>query len=139
MIRTLLWTNLVLLGTTGSGFGQVKPDAKPPAAPRGELRYGGKSFSYWENLPRTELKAEKRIDALHAMAAFGARGYAREATAAIVELLKEYDNDEDAFRINPSAPEKGTPDQRVIYEVIFLFPSQDWDGNVTGAARSPRS
>ena len=53
-------------------------------------------FLIGRSFPRTELKAERCIDAVRAMAAFGVRGYGREATAVIVELLKEYDNDKEA-------------------------------------------
>jgi hypothetical protein len=121
MIRMLLLTTLILLSTTGIISGQTKPEVNQPADLRDELRYDGKPFSYWQTFSLTELKAEKRIDALRALAAFGARRYPKEATAAIVELLKDYDNDEAAFGIDSSAPEKGTPDQRVIHESLWAL------------------
>src|SRR5262245_61994396 len=77
MIRTSLTTGLILLCAANLAFGQTRED----------LRYDGKPFAYWETFPRTELKAERRIEALRAMAAFGSRGYAKEATAALVEML----------------------------------------------------
>jgi HEAT repeat protein len=121
MIRTLVSTAALFMSLVGIGHAQETPAAKKPADPRDELRYDGKPFAYWEAFPRTELKPERRIDALRAMAAFGARGYAKEAMAGIVEMLKEYDNDEAAFGIDPNAPEKATPDQRVIHEALWAI------------------
>ena len=110
MIR-LLMSVVVLLGAVNAGLAQAEPGD--------ELRYDGKPFSYWETYPRTELKPERRIDALRAMAAFGSRGYAKEATAVIVEMLKDYDNDADAFA--DAEPQKATPDQRIINEAIWRW------------------
>jgi hypothetical protein len=95
------------------GASEAENPADPSAVKKEDLRYDGKPFSYWRNYGRTELKAERRIDFLRAMAAFGLNGYAEEATLAIIELLPGYA--EDAFRL--AAGEKpSTPDQRVISE-----------------------
>ncbi len=117
MMRTLL-AMLLLIATTSVAWGQ----AKPAGDPRDELRDGGKPFAYWQKFPRTELKPEWRIDAVHAMAAFGTRGYAKEATAVIVELLREYETDQDAFATcTHDDPSKDTPDQRVIRETMWAL------------------
>jgi len=68
------------------------------APQREELRYGGKSFDWWRNELRTELKAELRVEAIDALGAFGSNGYAEEAAAAIIDVVKVYDvasNDRD--------------------------------------------
>jgi len=102
---------LVLAAVTGSGAGFLtyraagreqaeskkvagadeKPAEKPRRPPREALRYGGKSFEEWRNLLLTELKPESRVEAIKAMSSFGANGYAREAAAAVAELLRGYD------------------------------------------------
>jgi hypothetical protein len=70
--------------------GKSQPAAlKPPA--KGSLRYDGKSFDQWQEELRTELKPERRTEAIKAFAAFGAHGYGEEATRAIVEVMREYD------------------------------------------------
>jgi hypothetical protein len=115
MMRTVCFAIGIVLAAAGFTTAQDKPAAKP----REELRYDGKPFAYWETFMRTELKAERRIDALRALAAFGARGYASEATAAIVEMLKDYEHNVEAFQ--PSEEDKGTSDQRVIREAILAL------------------
>lgn len=55
-----------------------------------DLRYDGKDFAYWKNYWRTELKAERRIEAVRALGAFGVNGYGEEAARMIVELLQGY-------------------------------------------------
>ncbi len=80
-------------------------------ADKDALRYDGKPFAYWETYMRTELKSERRIEGLRALAAFGVRGHAEEAAKAIVEVVKDYG--EDAYG---GDAEHATPDQRVILE-----------------------
>ncbi len=121
MARTLLLAISILLAAAGFSRAQTEPAGKKPADPRDELRYDGKPFAYWESFGRNELKAERRIEAIRALAAFGSRGYAKEATAAIVELLKDYDNDVSAFNYDESKPELMTPDQRVIKEILWAL------------------
>jgi beta-lactamase regulating signal transducer with metallopeptidase domain/protein involved in polysaccharide export with SLBB domain len=65
--------------------------AAPPAKAKGALRYGGKSFEDWRKEATTELKPAPRIEALKAMAAFGANGYGTEATAVLDEVMRGYD------------------------------------------------
>jgi RNA polymerase sigma factor (sigma-70 family) len=62
---------------------------RPPA--KEMLRYGGKSFDDWRTVLMTDLKPETRAEAIKAMSAFGANGYGREATVAIVEAMRGYD------------------------------------------------
>lgn len=70
-------------------FGLEAGGADAPAD-KESLRYDGKSFEYWRIYLRTELKAERRIDAIRALAAFGARGHAQSAVSAIVDAVKDY-------------------------------------------------
>jgi hypothetical protein len=60
-------------------------DQKQPLA---ALRYDGKSFDEWKNEWETELKPERRAEAINAFAAFGANGYGKEAAATIVEVMR---------------------------------------------------
>ena len=63
----------------------------PPGniADRG-LLYDGKTFEQWRNLWKTELKTEKRIECINALAAFGRAGKGTEAAEAILEVAGEY-------------------------------------------------
>jgi hypothetical protein len=54
------------------------------------LTYDGKGFEYWRRTWRTELKVERRTEAIRALAAFGANGYGREAAETILEVVKNY-------------------------------------------------
>jgi HEAT repeat protein len=87
-------------------------DAAKDAGPRvkkEDFRYDGKPFSYWQSYLLTELKAERRIDAIWAMGAFGSKGYAPEATKVLVETVKEFAAERVVYD-----PEPGTPDQKVM-------------------------
>lgn len=64
------------------------------------LRYDGKSFNEWRNSWQTELSHEKRLAAVKALAAFGANGYGKEASTAILDVAGEYD-----FQFLDSEPE----------------------------------
>lgn len=119
MNRALLLAMLFL--PLGADSARAQGDGKKPADPREELRFDGKPFAYWETLGRNELRAERRVEAIDALAAFGSRGYAKEATAAIVDLLKDYDSDKSAFEFDASKPELLTPDQRVIKEAKWAL------------------
>lgn len=83
------------LGILAAGFCLFGFAARSEEAPADKeaLRYNGKPFEYWRNYLRTELKAERRIDAIRALAAFGARGHAQSAATAIIEAIKDYGAD----------------------------------------------
>ncbi len=53
--------------------------------------YDGKTFDQWRSLWRTELKVEKRTEAIEALAAFARAGYGREAVEALFDVAGEYD------------------------------------------------
>jgi beta-lactamase regulating signal transducer with metallopeptidase domain len=63
----------------------------PPADAKPALRYDGKTFGQWQNAWRTELSTEKRIEAVKALATFGANGYGKEAAEVIIEVAGQYD------------------------------------------------
>jgi len=72
---------------------QLEEIAKPTSAEKQDptLRYDGKTFDEWRNLWRTELKTEKRTEAIHALAAFGRAGYGKEAVETIFDVAEQYD------------------------------------------------
>jgi hypothetical protein len=74
-----------------------------------DFRYDGKPFSYWQSYWKTELKAERRIDTLWAMAGFGSRGYAAEATEVVLEMLKEFSPERISYSPMPT-----TPDEKIV-------------------------
>jgi RNA polymerase sigma factor (sigma-70 family) len=102
----------------------VKPAA---AAERNEdLRYDGKPFEYWRDYATNELKAERRIEAVRAMGAFGVRGYAKEGTTVILKLMKEYRGSENAgfwgwTELMRGSKFNGTPDQQVVLEACIAL------------------
>jgi beta-lactamase regulating signal transducer with metallopeptidase domain/HEAT repeat protein/protein involved in polysaccharide export with SLBB domain len=71
------------------------PDSKSalPRIPKEDLRYDGKSFDQWRRELLTELKPEKRVEGISAMAEFGANGYGEEAILVIGEIMKGLDMD----------------------------------------------
>lgn len=84
---------------------------------RDDFRYDGKPFSFWSKYLQTELKAENRIDAVRAMAAFGVRGYGKEAAEVLVKLIPEYP----LIRQLPTR-ESQDPNEKVLAEIwIALY------------------
>jgi HEAT repeat protein len=67
-----------------------KPAAETRRPAREALRYGGKTFEDWHNTLVIDLKPEVRAEAIKALSAFGANGYAREAVPIIVEAMRGY-------------------------------------------------
>jgi beta-lactamase regulating signal transducer with metallopeptidase domain len=63
----------------------------PDAAPRLVMHYDGKTFNEWRDVWRSELSTDKRIDAVKALAAFGANGYGKEAADTILEVVQQLD------------------------------------------------
>jgi RNA polymerase sigma factor (sigma-70 family) len=101
----------------------IQPD--PPALAKDEprkdkLRYDGKTFEYWRDFLTDELKPERRLEAMRAMGAFGVRGYASEASAAIVKLMREYRMDDYALVSNIDE-RNTTPDQKVVREAAMAL------------------
>jgi RNA polymerase sigma factor (sigma-70 family) len=62
----------------------VAKNEEAAAVRRERLRYGGKDFTHWSDVLRTELKPEARLEALKALRAFGTNGYAQEVASVIV-------------------------------------------------------
>jgi HEAT repeat protein len=92
------------------GFQAQGADSRPN---KEALRYDGKPFEYWRDYMRTELKAERRIDAVRALAAFGVRGHAQSAATAIVDAIKDYG--EDAY---DGDAKDATPDQKLMQTAV---------------------
>ena len=61
-----------------------------PPLTRENFRYDGKSFYEWWDGVRSELKPERRTEAIHAFTEFGRHGYGKEATEAILEVMRDY-------------------------------------------------
>ena len=68
-------------------------DPSPAPTPRATptLLYDGKTFEWWRDAWRTELKTEKRIEYIEALVAFSRVGHGKEAAEAILEVAEEYD------------------------------------------------
>jgi hypothetical protein len=81
---------VAVLALTPLAAAESPAPKKDPALKREDFRYDGKTFDDWARYMMTELKSEKRIDAIRAMVAFATRGYADEASAALVDMLKGY-------------------------------------------------
>jgi hypothetical protein len=70
----------------------VEMTGKPPAATdKPTLRYDGKTFDQWWIAWKTELSTEKRLEAVKALAAFGANGYGKETAEAILDIVEQLD------------------------------------------------
>jgi beta-lactamase regulating signal transducer with metallopeptidase domain len=69
-------------------------------AERDALRYDGKGFAQWAYELKTELKVEYKVEAITALTEFGRRGYGREATEAILDVMQYYS----VLTIDDSAP-----------------------------------
>ncbi len=55
------------------------------------LRFDGRTFDQWREELLTELKPERRTDAILAFRAFAANGYGRDAAQAIVDVMRGHD------------------------------------------------
>lgn len=76
------------------------------------LLYDGKTFEWWRNSWKTELKTEKRIDCIEALTAFGRAGRGKEAAEAILEVAAEYDY------LRPGGTKKTQNLKNAIYEAL---------------------
>jgi RNA polymerase sigma factor (sigma-70 family) len=93
---------LTLLGRMAAGEEAATPRVDPkPAAPAvaqedkapprpGPLRYDGKQFDTWAAVLQTELKAERLIEAIKAMQAFGINGYGKDAARTLIQFAGIY-------------------------------------------------
>jgi len=123
MDRVLVRSRLIVAVLLAATFGLMSVRADSPdkgsatntkkQIKKEDFRYDGKPFSYWQSYWKTELKAERRIDALWAMAAFGSRGYAREAVEVILEMLNEVSTESLASLEKPSTEKPSTPDEKI--------------------------
>ncbi len=77
------------------------------------LRYNGKTFDEWKNSWQTELSSEKRTEAVHALAAFGARFWTRSGR--------------DHFKHRPG--KRLCPRRRFGWKVRHRRPTRAHDGN----------
>jgi hypothetical protein len=84
-MRTIWLIPATLMAIAAAAGPTAGQDGKP-AVKKEDLRYDGKTFAEWRDYLHTELKAERRIDGLRAMAAFGVRGYGEEAAEAVLLL-----------------------------------------------------
>lgn len=60
-------------------------------SPDKTLLYDGRTFDDWSTQWKNELKVEKRIEAIEALAAFGRAGDGERAAKAILDVAAEYD------------------------------------------------
>jgi beta-lactamase regulating signal transducer with metallopeptidase domain len=81
------------------------PPSDKPAAADPTYLYDGKPFDFWRDLWKNELKIERRIEAIEALAAFGRAGLQKEAAEAILDVAGQY-------RLTPT-PTNNTPEGRL--------------------------
>src|SRR5262245_16968587 len=88
-----LMLSCVLFAPASAGASDATPGKPKPEASikREELRYDGKRFDEWRRILLTELKPKQRIEALTALQAFAAKGYAAEAAAAAIAVMEDWD------------------------------------------------
>lgn len=60
--------------------------------PKDQLRYAGRTFEEWRWQLHSDLEPKMQVQAIEALQAFGAKGYAEEAVAAIAPALGNKDN-----------------------------------------------
>jgi hypothetical protein len=102
--RLLLWPTTLLGLVCFLGAEQPRP-----------LLYDGKTFEEWREKVRTELKPELRAECIKAVIALGMNGRATDAAEIIIDLVGQYDpNDEDAKPIGDAAERMGKLGRPVI-------------------------
>jgi hypothetical protein len=122
---TLAFEAEVAMTKPGLNVQQMTPGVSPYIAqPRGSVTqttylYDGKSFEQWRDLWKLELKTERRIEAIHALAAFARAGRGEEAAEAIFDVAGEYD---------PLAVLSDSEGQLVqaVINVVALLPGSQW-------------
>src|SRR5262249_39992258 len=95
-------------------------------ADKSALRYDGKTFDEWHRAWQTELSTDKRMQAVKALAAFGAHGYGKEAADAILDVAGEYDfyiiNSDAEGKLKETIIDQLTPEYRPQTLVKFWLP-----------------
>ena len=95
-------------------------EPQPPSDGNAIYLYDGKPFDEWRNLWQHELKTERRIEAINALAAFGRAGKATEAAEAILDVAGEYD-----FReTNTKTPEGRL--HEAVRDALRKMPTNQW-------------
>jgi beta-lactamase regulating signal transducer with metallopeptidase domain/protein involved in polysaccharide export with SLBB domain/predicted nucleic acid-binding Zn-ribbon protein len=106
--------------------GRGMSEGTSPSARLGEATplYDGRTFDEWRGEWRSELKVERRMEAVEALAAFARAGYGREAAEALLDVAGEYD-----FTVMDDLPE-GKLKQRVVELLTMHLPksiqTSDW-------------
>jgi HEAT repeat protein len=106
MLGWLTLAYLVLGGAAACHADNGPPQARPAAGKKGsepkdrqppvkkeDFRFDGKTFEQWRAYLSTELKPERRLEALDALKAFANNGYGKEAAAAALDAVKAYKGD----------------------------------------------
>ncbi|MBI3406810.1 MAG: hypothetical protein HY040_00450 [Planctomycetes bacterium] len=101
---------LILVFGTGGVSAQDSAKSK-----KEDLRYDGKDFNYWREYWQTELKPERRLEAVRAMGMFGMNGYANEAARSIIGVLKACAEEDLAYPLTAYSDggKDLTPEQRL--------------------------
>lgn len=105
-------------------------------ANKANLRYDGKTFDDWRAMWRSELSTERRLEAVKALAAFGAAGHGEEAAKAILDVAKEYN----WMLMGGDSPVTRLKNQAIAAfaggEDVTSIPMDDWLPVLTAAAQS---
>jgi HEAT repeat protein len=99
-VLTVLLGQIVfsLLGGRLIGLAAESEPSHTASVDRERLLYDGKSFVEWKNELATELKPERRAEAIKAFAAFGANGWGKEAAAVVIDAVRKPDGEPASFR-----------------------------------------
>jgi beta-lactamase regulating signal transducer with metallopeptidase domain/Flp pilus assembly protein TadD len=93
------------------------------------FRYDGKTFDEWRDALRYELKDDRRVSAMVALAAFARAGRGRDAAEAILDVASEYDFSVVGDEAGPFDPGPGL--QSITLELFThprtsTIPAPDW-------------
>jgi hypothetical protein len=105
---------LIVLAVIGVCLVPSPAWGQPAGVKKEDLLYDAAPFDFWKDRLQTELKPERRIEAIQALAAFGVNGYGAEASAIIVDIARTYAPPA-SFQLKESDM---TPDERVAYHAM---------------------
>jgi beta-lactamase regulating signal transducer with metallopeptidase domain/biopolymer transport protein ExbD/C-terminal processing protease CtpA/Prc len=94
----------------------------PQPTPKSLVLFDGATFQHWQDSWQREINPEKRIEAVKAIAAFGAHGYGPEAATTLLNQVQDY--------LSAYGESSKTPEARLLTAVEDALgskiPMKDW-------------